>query len=98
MMETVLEATARLRKSGFVVDFAATEDGQLRCGECEVYREVTVTNKVAERFDIELDRRADLIHRALNKLDRERMTQQVETMIGALRHGLIEPSDFARTA
>ena len=69
---------------------------QLRCGDCEVYREVTVTNKVAERFDVELDRRADLIHRALHKLDRERMIQQVETMIGALRHGLIEPADFAR--
>ena len=38
---------------------------RLRCGECEVWREVTVTNKVAERFDVELDRRADLIHRAL---------------------------------
>ena len=68
---------------------------RLRCGECDVWREVTVTNKVAERFDIELDRRADLIHRALAKLDRERMVQQVETMIGALRHGLIEPADFA---
>ena len=67
----------------------------LRCGECHVWREVTVTNQVAERFDIELDRRADLIHRALTKLDRERMVQQVETMIGALRHGLIEPADFA---
>ena len=54
-----------------------------------------MTNKVAERFDIELDRRADLIHRALHKLDRERMAQQVETMIGALRHGLIDPADFA---
>ena len=69
---------------------------RLRCGNCDVWREVTVTNKVAERFDIELDRRADVIHRALNKLDRERMVQQVETMIGALRHGLIEPADFAR--
>ena len=69
---------------------------QLRCGWCEVWREVTVTNQVAERFDIELDRRADLIHRALAKLDREHMVHQVETMIGALRHGLIEPSDFAR--
>ena len=64
---------------------------RLRCGECHVWREVTVTNKVAERFDIELDRRADLIQRALAKLDRERMVQQVETMIGALRHGLIGP-------
>jgi hypothetical protein len=69
---------------------------QLRCGECEVYREVTVTNKVAERFDVELDRRADILHRTLAKLDRERMVQQVETMIGALRHGLIEPADFTR--
>src|SRR3954451_4294055 len=38
-METVLEATARLRKSGFVVDFAATEDGLLRCGECDEVRD-----------------------------------------------------------
>jgi len=68
---------------------------RLRCGWCEVWREVTVTNQVAERFDIELDRRADYIHRALAKLDREHMVQQVETLIGALRHGLIEPSDFA---
>ena len=65
---------------------------RLRCGECQVWREVTVTNAVAERFDVELDRRADLIHRALAKLDRERMVQQAETMIGALRHGLIEPA------
>ena len=64
--------------------------------EWDVWREVTVTNRVAERFDLELDRRADLIHRALAKLDREHMAQQVETMIGALRHGLIEPADFAR--
>ena len=70
---------------------------RLRCGECHVWREVTVTNQVAEKFDIELDRRADILHRALAKLDRERMIEQVETMIGALRHGLIEPADFART-
>ena len=69
---------------------------RLRCGECEVWREVTVTNAVAERFDIELDRRAALIDRALQKLDRERMIQQAEAMIGALRRGLIEPADFAR--
>jgi flavoprotein len=67
----------------------------LRCGECDVWREVTVTNAVAERFDSELDRRADLLHRALHRLDRERMTAQVETLIGALRHGLIDAADFA---
>jgi hypothetical protein len=30
---------------------------QLRCGECHMWREVTVTNQVAEQFDLELDRR-----------------------------------------
>jgi hypothetical protein len=71
---------------------------RLRCGECHVWREVTVSNTVAERFDVELDRRADILQRALAKLDRERMVQQVETMIGALRYGLIEPADFMRAA
>jgi hypothetical protein len=70
----------------------------LRCGECHMFREVTVTNAVAERFDVELDRRAAILQRAVNKLDRERMAQQVETMIGALRHGLIDAADFARPA
>jgi hypothetical protein len=54
-----------------------------------------VINAVAERFDLELDRRADILHRALHKLDTERMRAQVEAMIGALRNGLIDAADFA---
>jgi hypothetical protein len=69
---------------------------RLRCGECHVWREVTVSNAVAARFDAELDRRADVLQRALDKLDHERMVEQAETMIGALRHGLIDAADFAR--
>lgn len=34
MMETVLDATARLREQGYSVDFTATGDGHLRCGAC----------------------------------------------------------------
>jgi hypothetical protein len=34
MMETILEAAARLREAGYAADFSATEDGQLRCGAC----------------------------------------------------------------
>jgi hypothetical protein len=34
MMETVLEATARLNDVGYTADFTATEAGQLRCGAC----------------------------------------------------------------
>lgn len=34
MMETVLEAVTRLRRSGYGVDFTATPDGLVRCGAC----------------------------------------------------------------
>jgi hypothetical protein len=68
----------------------------LRCGACDTWREVTVTNDVAARYDIELDRRMDIVARALERLDRSRMAAEVETMILALRHGLVDPTDFAR--
>jgi hypothetical protein len=34
LMETVLEATDRLRRVGYTVDFTATADGSLQCGAC----------------------------------------------------------------
>jgi flavoprotein len=68
----------------------------LRCGECDSWREVTVPNAVAERFDLELDRRADVMHRALNKIDREQMIASANALIAALRHNLIDAADFAR--
>jgi hypothetical protein len=67
----------------------------LRCGECGTWREVTVLDCVAERFDVELNRRTDILVRALNTLDRERMTQQVDAMIEALNSDLIDAADFA---
>jgi hypothetical protein len=67
----------------------------LRCGECDTWREVTVSNAVAERFDVELDRRAGLVSRAVLKLDLERMAEQVETFVEALRRGWLLPADFA---
>jgi hypothetical protein len=36
MMETLLDATTRLRILGFELDFAATADGSLRCPGCDV--------------------------------------------------------------
>ena len=67
----------------------------LRCGECDTWREVTVTNAVAERFDAELDRRAGVVARAVQALDLERMAAQIETFAIALRRGWLEPADFA---
>jgi len=67
----------------------------LRCGACDTWREVTVTNDIAARFDLELDQRLDVVARALERLDRSRMAAEVETMILALRHGLVDPADFS---
>jgi hypothetical protein len=67
----------------------------LRCGECETWREVTVTNQVARRYDAELNRRADALAALVDRLDRERMIHQVEAMTIALRLSLIDATDFA---
>ena len=69
---------------------------RLRCGACDTWREVTVLNAVAARFDLELDRRLDVLTRAADRLERTRMAADVETMIQALRRGLIDATDFAR--
>lgn len=68
----------------------------MRCGACDTWREATVTNAVAARFDLELDRRLDILARALEKIDARAMAVEVETMIQALRRGLIDAADFAR--
>jgi hypothetical protein len=69
---------------------------RLRCGACDTWREVTVPNTVAARFDLELDRRLDILARAADRLDRKRMAADVETMIEALRRGLVDAADFSR--
>jgi hypothetical protein len=68
----------------------------LRCGACDTWRETTVTNAIASRFDFELDRRLDMLTRALDRLDRRRMAADVDTMIEALRRGLVDAADFGR--
>jgi hypothetical protein len=67
----------------------------LRCGECDAWQEVTVSDAEAQRFDVELDRRADVLARAVARLDRQRMAADVENMIAALRRGLIDAADFS---
>jgi hypothetical protein len=68
----------------------------LRCGACNTWREVTVPNAVAARFDLELDRRLDVLTRAAERIEAVRMAADVETMIQALRRGLVDATDFAR--
>jgi hypothetical protein len=68
----------------------------LRCGACDTWRDATVTNEIATRYDFELDRRLDVITRTLDRIDRRAMVAEVETMIEALRRGLVDAADFAR--
>lgn len=68
----------------------------LRCGSCGVSREVTVTHDEAQRFDRELNRRAQPIARTADRLERDRMKRETEALIAALRLDLIDAADFAR--
>jgi hypothetical protein len=97
--ETDLEMCLVCR-SDFVnpVDWEPLDDERwwmlLRCGECETWREVVVPDAVAERYDAELDRRLDVIDGALHTIDHERMVGEVETMVVAIRRGLVDAADF----
>ena len=67
----------------------------LRCGECETWREVRVTNAEAKEFDYALDRQCAQIKKVLDRIDRERMEAEVDALIGALEHDLIDAADFS---
>jgi hypothetical protein len=68
---------------------------QLRCGECGDWREVRVTNEQARSYDLALDRQAAEIQRALDRIDRERMETELNMLVRALEHDLIDAADFA---
>jgi transcription elongation factor Elf1 len=67
----------------------------LRCGQCGEVREAVVSQEVADRYDRALDRTSDVIVSTLARLDRERMTAEVEAFTTALRLDLFDAADFA---
>jgi hypothetical protein len=68
----------------------------LRCGDCGAGREVTVDDAEASRFDRELNLRMMLVAETAHQLDIERMAEELEPLMEALRRDLIDASDFAR--
>ena len=70
-------------------------DLRLRCGQCGTYRDVVVSDDVAKRYDLDLQRGMAEIAAALERHDRERMTAEAEVFIAALQHDLIDAGDFA---
>ena len=67
-----------------------------RCGECGAWREDVVTNDEAKRYDLVLARQSAEIRRGLWRCERERMEAELEVLVAALDHDLIDATDFAR--
>jgi hypothetical protein len=67
----------------------------LRCGACDTWREVRATNAQAAAFDLVLDRQSAEIRRELLRIDRAQMQAELEYLMAAFEHDLIDASDFA---
>ena len=67
----------------------------LRCGACDTYRDVTAADDVARAYDCDLERGMRTIRIELERMDRERMTDQADAFVAALQRDLIDAADFA---
>jgi hypothetical protein len=67
---------------------------RLRCGQCETYRDVIVSDDVAKRYDVDLGRGMGEIAAALRREEHDRMAAEAQAFIVALEHDLIDAGDF----
>ena len=85
---------------GFVYPVTWTESGPadwwvlLRCGACGTWRDVVASNRVVAAFDRRLDEAMNVIMAAAERLARESLTAQAETLSVALRLDLLGADDF----
>jgi transcription elongation factor Elf1 len=70
-------------------------DLRLRCGQCGTYRDVVVSDDIANRYSLDLDRGMAQIAAELKRQDHERMTAEARVFIAALENDLIDGGDFA---
>jgi len=82
-----------------IVDWEETDEThwwiRMRCGECEVWRDVVATDGEAAELDRALNAHAAVLRRALAALDLERMAAEVDVLVAALERDLIDPSSVA---
>jgi hypothetical protein len=69
---------------------------RLRCGACEVWRDVVVPDEEAHKLERALAVQGTAIERAAARLDRERMVIELDTFVAALECDVIDPSWFVR--
>jgi hypothetical protein len=67
---------------------------RLRCGQCETFRDVIVSDDVAKRYDLDLARGMSEIAAALRREDHDRMVAEAQVFIAALERDLIDAGDF----
>jgi hypothetical protein len=67
----------------------------LRCGACGHAREAVVGPDGEKLLTRALDKRFGMIAEAADRLEQELMARWVDEFAGALRHDLIDASDFA---
>ena len=68
----------------------------MRCGECGRPHEAIVDNATAAAIDVEMDRQQRWIAAYADALSHDRMKDEVETFVAALRRDLVDAGDFAR--
>jgi hypothetical protein len=82
-----------------VIDFEEDDDRhwwiRLRCGDCDVWRDVIASDAEAAELDRALIDHATAMRSLLAALDRERMAAEIEVLVAALERDLIDPSSFA---
>jgi hypothetical protein len=66
----------------------------LRCGSCGARRDVVVSNHAVALFDHALDEAAATMRRSADRLSRESLAEEAETLGAALRLDLLSADDF----
>jgi hypothetical protein len=84
----------------FVYPVTWTESGPadwwllLRCGACDTWRNVVASNNAVAAYDRILDEDMDAIRIESERLERELLQAEAETITTALRLDLLSPDDF----
>jgi hypothetical protein len=82
------------------VDWHAVDESRwwirLRCGECATAREVVVSDEAAHLLERDLEPGLREIAEAVARLDRQRMTREVDAFVAEIERDLICADDFAR--
>jgi hypothetical protein len=68
----------------------------LLCGECSTWRVTIAANARADDLDATFARQRLAMERELERLDAERMAEELEIFVRALSEDLIDAGDFAR--